>query len=92
MTKKKETHPIPDAEVPVDPRPPAVVCELKSYDVFEWCPTPDGSGPPEQVHVIYDVGGIGKMVVRFKSAGELDRFIAVLTRHRLGVWNQEGQQ
>ena len=82
----KETHPIPDAEVPDSPTPPPVVCMLEQYDVFEWCPTPDATGPATQVHVLYTIEGLGKMAVRFKSAGELDRFIAVLARTRLSVW------
>ena len=87
-----ETHPIPDAsdEVTHEKDMVAVVLPVQGYSVNEWCPTPDGTGPAEQVHVLFELPApIPPMVVRFKSAGALDRFIAILARHRLSVWPKE---
>jgi hypothetical protein len=83
----KETHPLPDAEDRVT-RPPQYALELVEYAVKEWNPSPDGTASPEQVHVHFTTSDpeLPVFVVRFKSAGELDRFIGALTRHRLGVW------
>lgn len=85
---KKETHPIPAAELDgTNLAGRAILAVDGGYHVGEWCPTPDGTGDPTQVHVTFNVSALpAPLVVRFKSAGELDRFIAILARHRLGVW------
>ena len=84
-----KTHPIPNAESNPENLEGMAIYDIEEYQVAEWCPTPDGTGPAEQVHVLFKLKSIGPpLVLRFKSDGELDRFIAVLTRHRLGVWPQ----
>ncbi len=86
-----ETHPIPDASEEVThEKDMPVIIPVVGYSVYEWCPTPDGTGPAEQVHVHIELPeGVPPLAIRFKTAGELDRFIAVLARHRLGVWPKE---
>jgi hypothetical protein len=61
----------------------------EGVDVCEWCPTPDGSGPPQQVHVhIPMAGGKMRILLRFKSADMLDAVIDALICHREGVWGE----
>ena len=61
--------------------------EIESLDVYEWCPTPDASGPPEQVHVVVNVRGFpAPFVLRFKSPRTIGRFINNLRKHRDNVW------
>lgn len=75
------------------PLPPAVFhgkrleasMKVDGYDVGSWCPTPDGSGKPTAVQLTFDLP-IGKVSMRFKSAGELRRFIGALSRHLADVW------
>lgn len=91
---KRDSHPIPEATADMrdaTAKPGMSVVEIERYDVCEWCPTPEPTVPPTQVHVFFKLRGSAiPLFLRFKSAGELDRFIAVLTRHRLGVWPQKG--
>ncbi len=99
--RTRDTHPIPDAAPGTGQR---VADDLKRagrvpafidhYGVAEWCPTPDGSGPPEMVvlHADVDIADIPfTLYLRFKSAGEVDRLIGMLTRHRLSVWPEVPQ-
>ena len=61
--------------------------EVEEFSVAEWCPTPDGSGPPEQVHLAFRVKGIeARLVIRFKSPRSIGRLIASLVKHRNNVW------
>lgn len=61
---------------------------VEAYDIYEWTPQRDGKGKPEQVHLHFIVSGLDgvRFAIRFKTPRELDRMIATLTRHRLGVW------
>jgi hypothetical protein len=60
---------------------------VEEYGVGSWCPLPDGQGPATQVHLHFRIRGIPeRLVMRFKSAAELDRFIEALKRHRYDVW------
>lgn len=82
-----DRHPIPEPEGPRTNLGRRL--EIEEYYVGEWCPTPDATGPATQVHVEIKVRGVEpRLVMRFKHPGELDRFIAVLARHRMGVWPQ----
>lgn len=81
------THPLPPAagptiwrDMPVNPQ------KVDGYAVGSWCPTPDGSGKPTAVVLELDLPKVGKVVMRFKSAGELRRFIGALSRHLADVW------
>lgn len=80
-----KTHPIADQEFSGANLDEMQIFPVESYEVCEWTPQRDGQGKPEQVHILFDVGPY-KLAIRLKSAGECDRLIGVLTRHRLGVW------
>lgn len=103
--KMDQSHPLPPASGPVkNAELPPIIVPLESYNVASWCPTLDGSGKPEQVHVVItpatlderslltiakwtiDEKKLPPHVLRFKSAGELRRFIGALTRHLGDVW------
>lgn len=61
--------------------------EIEEIRVVEWCPTPDGSGPPEQVHMTIKVLGVeALLVLRFKSPRTIGRLINNLRKHRDNVW------
>jgi len=65
------------------------VMEIESYNVTEWCPTPDGSGQPEQVWLQVNLKDVPiPMALRLKSMDAVDTLIEALTRHRLNVWPQ----
>jgi hypothetical protein len=61
--------------------------EIEEITVAEWCPTPDGSGPPQQVHMVLTVKGFEhQLVMRFKSPRTIGRLILNLRKHRDNVW------
>ena len=61
--------------------------EVEDFDVAEWCPTPDGSGAPEQVWLTFQVKGIdARHVIRFRSPRTIGRLINALRKHRDNVW------
>lgn len=91
MSKSKEydqTHPLPPLEFGGTPLSPAVAIE--EYNVGSWCPTPDGSGKPTAVmlrlKIRLDALTPLTVAMRFKTAGELRRFIGALSRHLADVW------
>lgn len=57
----------------------------EGFEVYSWCPTPEPTVPPTQVHLIIPIGG-GKLVFRFKGPDTLDRLIAALQFHRKDVF------
>lgn len=59
-----------------------------SMNVCSWCPTPDGSGPPTQVHVHLGRAPGNVMTVRLKSAEVCDALIEALQIHRKDVWGE----
>jgi hypothetical protein len=59
----------------------------EGFEVYSWCPTPLPTVPPTQVHLFIPIGD-GKIFVRFKGPGTLDRFIAALIKHRKDVWGE----
>lgn len=59
----------------------------EGFEVYSWCPTPQPTVPPTQVHLIIPIGG-GRIYVRFKGPDTLDRFIAALQAHRRDVWGE----
>lgn len=60
---------------------------LIGYTVGSWCPTQDGSGPPEAVALGLVVDGFpGELVMRLKSPRAVDELIAALQRHKADVW------
>lgn len=57
--------------------------------VVSWCPDEEAKAPPEQVHMIHDLGsGMSgkKSVVRLKSGVGVDSLIQALYDHRRHVW------
>lgn len=59
-----------------------------SVSVRQWFPTPDGTGQPEQVHVVLDLDSeaMPALIVRFKSRKGLDAFVADLLENANAVW------
>jgi hypothetical protein len=53
--------------------------------VGSWCPTPQPTVPPTQVHLTIP-SSLGKVLLRFKSPWSLDQLIAALIKHRVDVW------
>lgn len=61
--------------------------EIEEINVAAWCPTPDGAGPPEQVHMTIKVTGVDALLVlRFKSPRTIGRVINNLRKYRDIVW------
>lgn len=63
-----------------------VPIDVDGIRIASWCPTPDASGPPTQVHVVIDIDAETSMVLRFKSPRGLSRFIKTLCDHGQEVW------
>jgi len=69
------------------PRPLPVGVTIESYSIGAWCPTPDGSGPPEAVAIQLNIPGLGfPLFMRLKSRRAVDEMIEVLAKHRDDVW------
>lgn len=54
-------------------------------DVASWCPTPDGTGPATQVHLVCSADQ-ARFVVRLKSGKVCDSLIEALQKHRADVF------
>jgi hypothetical protein len=67
---------------------PRRLAELESVQVAEWCPTPDGTGPAEQVHLVLRVKGLEDLplVMRFKTGPAVDAIADALLLHRQNVF------
>lgn len=72
---------------------------IEEYAIGSWCPTPDGSGPPEAVSFMFTVKlGRGSnvtkvpMMLRLRSRRAVMEMIQTLAKHRDDVWNQDGSQ
>lgn len=61
------------------------------FNVGSWCPTPDGSGPPQQVHLRFGTPPGNCMLVRFKGPDSLDALIDALLEHRQHVFGKRGE-
>lgn len=61
--------------------------EEPSFDIYSWCPTPEPTVPPTQVHLHINLDG-AKIVVRFKGPRTLDKLIAALEDHRREVFGE----
>lgn len=81
---------------PIQPDHHLLPLRLEQIHLASWCPTPEPTVPPTQVHLFIDVliqdGPADPatikltFVTRFKSAQALDRFIEALLIHREHVW------
>lgn len=84
---KAEDDDAPDEEHGPLPGRLGPYLEVEELGVREWCPTPDGSGPPLQVWVTLKLKGVEEeLLIRFKSARTIGRFINSLRKHRDNVW------
>lgn len=63
--------------------PPSIAIE--GYTVGSWCPTKDGSGPPEAVAIMLEVAGV-PILLRLKSRQAVNDMIESLERYREDVW------
>lgn len=54
--------------------------------VGQWCPTPDGSGPPVAVALIFNLPSHGDIVMRLKSRRAVDEMIRQLEHHAAEVF------
>jgi hypothetical protein len=59
---------------------------VKSFTVGSWCPTPDGSGPPQAVAFTIELMSGEHIVFRLKSPRAVDETIQMLLRHKRDVW------
>jgi hypothetical protein len=59
----------------------------EGFHIYSWCPTPEPTVPPTQVHMHIPVAGT-TIVFRFKGPGTLDKLIAALQGHRKDVWGK----
>ena len=59
---------------------------VEGFTVGEWCPTPDGSGPPQAVAIAFNVRELGDVVLRLKSKRAVDEMIASLAKSRDAVF------
>lgn len=75
-------------------RGPGVFAEADYYEVpeeihtYSWCPTPDGTGKPTQVHLHFGKAPGPIFVIRFKGPNGLDALISALSTHRADVWGK----
>lgn len=75
------------------PPMPMMVLEIEEYSINEWCPTPDGTGPAEQVHVLFKLKGLKpQFVLRFKTRQAIEDFATILLGHADGVWPEDEQK
>lgn len=66
-------------------RPDYYEVMVDAINIYSWCPTPEPTVPPTQVHLHLPIGG-HLAIIRFKSPETLDRVIAALIDHRRDVW------
>lgn len=79
MAKKPIPEPTANPPVPTHAYP------VEEYSVGEF--VPEGSTAATEVHLSFKVANVPfPVVIRLKSAAEVDRLEEVLRRHRTGVW------
>jgi hypothetical protein len=61
----------------------------RSINIVSWCPTPQPTVPPTQVHMLISVADDVTIVMRFKGPATLDTVIAALQSHRREVWDEQ---
>lgn len=66
-------------------RPDYYEGKVDGISVYSWCPTPEPTVPPTQVHLHMPVGNM-TIIYRFKGPGTLDALIAALIEHRKDVF------
>lgn len=58
------------------------------FDIYSWCPTPEPTVPPTQVHLHMPAFAGDRAVIRFKGPTSLDKLITALVDHRKDVWGE----
>lgn len=82
----KPKRPEPHAPVRYSDLPHALLA-VDVFQVVEWNPNADGSGEPQQVHILFPVPELDvQFVIRLKSRRAADELIAALNVHADGVW------
>lgn len=81
----------PDRLPPRDRTPkPLMGLRIVDYTVGDWCPTPDGTGPPEAVaiamQVAWNQAETMHLVMRLRTPRAVDNLIQALLRHKRSVW------
>ncbi len=59
---------------------------VHGFTVVQWCPSPDGTGKPTAVALVFNVREMGDIVMRLKSREMVDQTIAALKLHRDAVF------
>lgn len=68
----------------------APMFQVEGYGIFQWHPTPDGSGPPEAVVLQLNIREFPYPIgLRFKSRAAADEFTLAFTDHVNQVWPSE---
>lgn len=92
--EKRAQYPVADAEPLNRNLAASPVLKSHGYTVAEWTPERDGGGVAEAVLVVNHLAPPGRppldIAMRFKSRAECERFIAIVSRHMLNVWPDEG--
>lgn len=66
------------------------IFQVKSLDVMQWHPLPNGAGSPTQVHLMITTDAVPyPLVIRFKGPDTLRGFIKALTQHCDEVFGKE---
>lgn len=80
--RKKRSPPAPD-NTPKQ----CIGLQIEGYHVGSWCPTSDGSGPPEAVVIGLKLRDFEhELLLRLKSPERVDELIQLLLRHKRDVW------
>ena len=59
---------------------------VQGLTVCSWCPSPDGSGDPVAVALVFNIVEIGDIVMRLKSRRAVDDVIDALQKHKTDVF------
>lgn len=62
--------------------------EEVAFNVRNWCPSPEPTIPPTQVHLAIHMGPEELFVIRFHGPRSLDALIEALTLHRREVFGE----
>lgn len=68
------------------------VIPCEGYNVVEWHPTQDGTGPATAICLVlpFKVGGVeANIMMRLKSRRAADELIGILEKHRNSVWPRD---
>lgn len=69
---------------------PLVGPMVEGVTVAEWCPTPDGSGKPTAVAIVFNCREVGDVVLRLGSRRAVDEMIDALVERGDSVFGKVG--